>query len=75
MAELQWNDIREEIEDILNADEFRTGGKWHKYLLKWANKTIESIAQDVDVRYHLVLETSRTFTITDALGCLARQFL
>lgn len=74
VAELQWNDIREEIEDILNDDRFRHGGDWHKYLLKWANKTIESVAQEIDIRFHLVLETSRTFTTTDASVSLPDNF-
>jgi hypothetical protein len=69
-----WRVAEEEILDILNADEFRVGGKWNKYIIRWANRAIRDICMEIDVRYHLRLSCSRTFTTTDASVALDDDF-
>jgi hypothetical protein len=61
---LRWKEVEEEIVDALNADSFETQGKDYKYLLKWGNRFVRQIAQEIDIREHFQTCT-RTFTTSD----------
>ena len=69
-----WEDTKEEIFDILNADAFRHGGKWSDRPLKWANRVIRDICMEVDIRYHLQRSCTRTFTTADSYVSLPATF-
>lgn len=50
---VQWNEIEEEITAMLNAGVFNAGGKMNKFLLKWGNRLVTEICQEIDIRKHL----------------------
>ncbi len=63
---IQWNETEEEIIDILNSNNFKTeGGQWNKWLLKWGNRTVRDVAREIDIRQHLRLSCTRTFTTAE----------
>lgn len=70
----EWEEAKEEIYDILNADAFRPGGKWAERPLKWANRVIRDICMEIDIRFHLQLSCTRTFTTSDASVSLPDTF-
>ena len=71
---IQWSDTVDEIYDVLGADAFRPGGKWSNRVLKWGNRVIRDICMEIDIRNHLVLSASRTFTTSDYSVSLPSNF-
>lgn len=71
---IQWKDIEDECIDLMNSNEFEAEGEMYKYLLKWANRTITEIAQEIDIRQHLQTCTI-TFTNSDLSKTLPAVFL
>lgn len=69
----QWYVIEDEIIDLLTSDSFDVGGKWNKYLLKWGNRLINQIAQEMDIRDHFQTCT-RVFTTADTSAILPDIF-
>lgn len=68
-----WGDMQAEVQDILNSDSFRSGGKWNDRLLKWANRVIRDICMEIDIRFHLE-STDLTYTTTDVSKSLPSTF-
>ena len=66
MATVLWSVIEEEIRDLVNADVFEEGNKYHKYLLRWGNRTQREIAQIVNIREHLITDGTNV-TLTTSL--------
>ncbi|RMG04682.1 MAG: hypothetical protein D6726_02890 [Nitrospirae bacterium] len=57
----QWSVLKSEIQKILDDASFETGGSMESYLLTWANRIVEDICLEVNIRNHLVSGTA-TFT-------------
>ncbi len=71
---IQWEEIEDEAIALLASNEFEPQEKMYKYLLKWGNRTITEIAQEMDIRQHLQTCTI-TFTNSDLSKTLPAVFL
>jgi hypothetical protein len=70
---IKWSITEEEIRDILSAPEFDPEGQMYKYLLRWGNRAVRKIHQEVDMRYKL--QTANiTFTTSDKSFTLPDNF-
>ena len=71
---VQWLQIEEEITAMLSATEFNEGGRMNKFLLKWGNRLVTEICQEIDIRKHLQTCTI-VFTTADESKTLPEIFL
>lgn len=75
MSTVKWSVIEEEIRDLLNSDVFESGNKYHKYLLRWGNRTQREIAQKINIREHFDTDGADiSLTTTDYFVSLPSDF-
>jgi hypothetical protein len=71
-----WGDLEPEIIDTLNRNDFKHGGTYHDYLIKWGNRIIKNICVAIDIREHFVGSSSDlTFSTSDLFQALPSDFL
>jgi hypothetical protein len=68
-----WATIEAELQGLLNDKVFNSGGSKETYLLTWANRIVQDVCLEIDMRYHL---KSAEATITDDnfVYCLPTDF-
>ena len=60
-----WGTIQSELQKVVDDASFDTAGTNVTYLLTWANRIVDDVIADVDIRYHLTSATVTAFTTSD----------
>jgi hypothetical protein len=60
-----WGTIKSEVQDLLDDEVFDAGGSAVDYLLTWANRIVDEISNEVQIRNTLKTSDAIAFTTSD----------